>query len=112
MLRRTKAQDDNLLRTLQHAGEMLRGARERLTGSAAAATGVRAEAASVVQQLLGPDALILSQVDAATAVRLLGDAKRLALWVDALELEADAAEAAHDSAAAERLRPRARALEA
>lgn len=87
---RSSEQEDYILRMIQEAGEALRRVREMLTRSAVPTAGVRAELATATTRLLGPEAALLRQLDAETAVRLLNDHRRLDLWVDALELEADA----------------------
>jgi hypothetical protein len=109
------AREDYLIRMIQQLGEVLRRLRQRLTGQvdASDAAAIDGEAGAAIATLLGPQAPLLQQLDAASAVRLVGDADRVALWIAFLRLQADARRAnnrpADDSAA--RLTARAAALE-
>ena len=92
---------------------MLRRLRERLTGmtSAADLAEVERDARTAVETLLGPQGPMLSQLDPASAVRLLGNAERVSLWVGFLRVQADAQLAGGGREAADRLSARAAALE-
>jgi hypothetical protein len=109
------AREDYLIRMIQQLGDVLRRLRQRLTGQVDAgdAAAIDGEAGAAVATLLGPQAPLLQQLDAASAVRLVGDADRVALWIGFLRLQADARRANNrpgdDSAA--RLAARAAALE-
>jgi hypothetical protein len=109
------AREDYLIRMIQQLGEVLRRLRQRLTGQvdASDAAEIEAEAGTAIATLLGPQAPLLQQVDPASAVRLVGDADRVALWIAFLRVQADARRADHrrrdDSA--DRLTARAVALE-
>jgi hypothetical protein len=85
---RSSEQEDFLLRMIQEAAEALRRVRGMLTRSSEPTAGVRAEITAATARLLGPEAALLQQLDAETAVRLLNDRRRLDLWIEALELEA------------------------
>ncbi len=108
---RNSGQEDYLLRVIREAAEALRRLREMLTGTAQSASSVRAEVADTISMLLGPEAPLLQQLDADTAVRLLNDERVLALWISALDLQADAL-AADSSADVDAIRRRADALRA
>jgi hypothetical protein len=107
------AREDYLLRMIQQLGEMLRRLRERLTGKvdAGEAVEIEREAGQAIVTLLGPQASLLQQLDPASAVRLVADAHRVALWVGFLRLQADAQRASGRADAADRLAARAAALE-
>jgi hypothetical protein len=107
------AREDYLIRLIQQLGEMLRRLRERLTGKvdAGEAAAVEREAGQAIVTLLGPQAPLLQQLDPATAVRLVADADRVALWVGFMRLQADAEHASGRADAADRLTSRAAALE-
>jgi len=100
---------DYLLQLLTQAAAALRRLRERLAGGAAAAEIVR-EAQAAQGELLGRDAAMLRALDPATAARLLGDARRAALWGELLLVEADAARQLGEAARAAALEARARVL--
>ena len=98
---------------IQQAAQILRRLRERLTGTTSAAdlAEVERDARTAVETLLGPQGPLLSQLDPVSAVRLLGDAERVALWVGLLRVQADAQRAAAGTGVADRLSARAAALE-
>ena len=81
--------EDYLIRLITLAAAALRRLRERLAGGASAGEVVR-EAQAAHGELLGPDAAMLRALDPATAARLLGDARRAALWGELLLVEAAA----------------------
>jgi hypothetical protein len=106
------AREDYLLRMLQQLAAMLARLRERLIGaSGAEATEVEREAGGAIVTLLGPQAPLLQQLDATSAVRIAGDAERVALWTAFLRVQADAQRASGRLDAADRLAARATALE-
>lgn len=86
------AREDYLIRMIQQLGEVLRRLRQRLTGQvdASDAAAIDGEAGAAIATLLGPQGALLQQLDAASAVRLVGDADRLALWIALLRVQADA----------------------
>jgi hypothetical protein len=107
------AREGYLIRLIQQVGEVLRRLRERLTGQASAgeAAAVEREAGAAIGTLLGPQAALLRQLDPASAVRLVADAHRVALWVALLRVQADAHRASGAADVADRLAARANALE-
>jgi hypothetical protein len=107
------SREDYLLRMIQQLGEVLRRLRARLTGvvDAAEAADVEREATAAIATLLGPQAMLLQQLDATSAVRLVGDAERVRLWVALMCVQADALRASGRADAADRLAGRASALE-
>ena len=112
------AREDYLIRLLQQVSAVLRRLRERLTGAtdsgAEVAPGELAsigrEAADAVAALLGPQAALLQQLDASSAVALVADAERVALWVGLLEVQAAAARAEGQAARAAQVAARAMTL--
>ena len=108
---RTSDQEDNLKRLMRQAAEALRWLRGRLEGGEPPA-GIRADAATAIASLLGPEAPLLGMLDAVTASRLLGNAERVTLWAELVEADADAALAAGDPAMAAERRRRASDLRA
>jgi hypothetical protein len=104
---------DYLLRLIQQAGAAARRIREMLTGEGVEATDVVREADETIAALLGggPQAHLLERVDADTAVRLVGDAERIRVWVDLLRAQAEALTKSGADTQAERVRRRALALE-
>lgn len=105
---RKPGQEDNLLRVIRETTESLRRLREMLMDSEQSAVSVRSELAGTMGSLLGAEAPLLQQLDADTAVRLLNDERILALWIEALELQADALDA--DNNPADSIRRRADSL--
>ena len=109
------AREDYLIRLIQQLGEVLRRLRQRLTGKVDATDAVEIdrEAGTAIATLLGPQAPLLQQLDAASAVRLVGDADRVALWITLLRVQADArrADQRRTDDSADRLSARAAALE-
>jgi hypothetical protein len=107
------AREDYLIRMIQQLGEVLRRLRARLAGKVDAgdAAEVEREAGAAIASLLGPQAPLLQHLDPASAVRLVADANRVALWVGFLRVQADAQRAAGRADAADRLAARAEALE-
>ena len=107
------AREDYLLRMIQQLGVVLARLRERLTGATVDEAGdIEREAAASIGTLLGPQAPLLGQIDAGTAVRLVGSADRVATWVAFLRVQAEAHRVAGRADAADRLAHRAAALEA
>jgi hypothetical protein len=109
---RSGEREDYVLRVIRQAAEALRLLRLRLTDGADAPALVRRQAAVAIDALLGADAPLLARLDAGSAVRLVGDRRRVALWHGLLDVAAAAADAAADPAGADALRVRARALAA
>jgi hypothetical protein len=107
------AREDYLLRMIQQLGEMLRRLRERLTGKidAGEAAEVEREARQAIVTLLGPQASLLQHLDPASAVRLVANADRIALWMAFMRVQADAQRASGATDVAERLAARATAIE-
>src|SRR5918992_625190 len=103
------AREDYLIRMIQQLGEVLRRLRQRLTGQVEAndAAAVDGEAGAAIATLLGPQAPLLQQLDPASAVRLVGDADRVALWTAFMRVQADAARVGGRVDAADRLAGRA-----
>lgn len=112
MALRRSEREDYLLRIIREAAEALRRLREMLTESGEPSATVRRDVEIAIGQLLGETSPLLTRVDADTAVRLVGDDGRVALWADLLELEADACELAGDETEASAHRARAAALRA
>jgi hypothetical protein len=84
-------QDDFILRIIEQLGAALRHIRELLSRDLPAAAEEALNAIQIAQvSLLGGRGGILEQLDAATAVSLLGDRQQLADWIDLLRLEAEA----------------------
>jgi hypothetical protein len=85
-----------------------------LTGEGADAGEIAREAEKAIGALLGGggQAQLLERVDADTAVRLLGDAERIRVWVDLLRVQGDAVDRTGAVVEAQRVRERAAALEA
>lgn len=107
------AREDYLIRLIQQLGEALRRLKARLSGKLESgdAAEVDREAGSAIASLLGPHATLVRQLDAASAVRLVGDPGRVALWVEFLRLQADAQRLDGRGDSATRLEARAQALE-
>ncbi len=103
---------DYLLRLIQQASAAARRIRELLTGEAEATDVVR-EADQAIGDLLGggSQAQLLERVDADTAVRLVGDAERIRVWIDLLRTQAEALTKSGADAQAQRVKERALALE-
>jgi hypothetical protein len=99
-------QEDYLIRIIKQAAEAIRRLRGKLTESPAAVPAVLAEGNVAVEQLLGAQADMLSRLDAETAVRLVGSSRRVWLWADLVELEADALDIIGDCDAAATKRAR------
>jgi hypothetical protein len=107
------AREDYLLRMLQQLGVVLARLRERLTGGTAGteAAEVEREASGAIATLLGPQATLLQQLDPQSAVRLVGDADRAAMWIAFIRVQAEAQRASGRADVADRLAARAAALE-
>jgi hypothetical protein len=107
------AREDYLIRLIQQLGEVLRRLRARLAGKVDAGdtAEVEREAGQAIVTLLGPQAPLLQQLDAVSAVRLVADADRVALWTAFLRVQAEAQRASGRVDAADRLTSRAGALE-
>ena len=107
------SREDYLLRMIQQLGEVLRRLRERLTGKVDAgdAVEIEREAGAAIATLLGPQAPLLSQLDPTSAVRLVGDAERVGLWISLMRVQSEAQRMHGRADAADRLTARASALE-
>jgi hypothetical protein len=107
------AREDYLLRMIQQLGEVLRRLRERLAGKVDAgdAVDVEREAGAGITTLLGPQAPLLLQLDPKSAVRLVGNAERVGLWIALMRVQADAQRISGRGDAGDRLAGRAAALE-
>ena len=111
------AREDYLIRMIQQLGEVLRRLRQRLTGQVDPrdAAEVDGQAGAAIATLLGPQAPLLQQLDPASAVRIVGDADRVGLWIALLRVQADARRAdtrrTDRGETADRLAARASALE-
>jgi hypothetical protein len=107
------AREDYLLRLIQQLGEALRRLRARLVGEVDAGDAVEIdrEAGQAIVSLLGPQAPLLQQLDPLSAVRIVADADRVALWTAFLHVQAEAQRAGGRVDAADRLTARAAALE-
>lgn len=111
------AREDYLIRMIQQLGEVLRRLRQRLTGQVDPrdAAEVDGQAGAAIATLLGPQAPLLQQLDPASAVRIVGDADRVGLWIALLRVQADARRAdtrrTDRDETADRLAARASALE-
>jgi hypothetical protein len=108
---RSSEQQDHILRLIQQAAEALRRLRGRLGGGDAPEV-VRQDAAAAIGALLGAEGFLLTRLDAESAARLAGDAARVSVWADLLDVDAEAAAAAGDAAAARASRARAASLRA
>ena len=107
---RSGEREDYMLRVIRQAGESLRLLRQRLAGGATAPAVVRGQALAAIDGLLGADAPLLARIDARSAVTLVGDPRRVALWHGLLDVAAAGAEAQGDTGDAASLRARARSL--
>ena len=107
------SREDYLIRMIQQLGEVLRRLRARLTGKVDAgdAAEVEREAGQAVTTLLGPQAPLLQQLDATSAVRIVGDAERVGIWIALMRVQADAQRLSGRVDVADRLTARALALE-
>jgi hypothetical protein len=107
------AREDYLLRMIQQLGVVLARLRERLTGETAGAEAaeIEREASGAIATLLGPQGTLLQQLDPQSAVRLVGDPDRVAMWIAFMRVQAEAQRASGHADAADRLAARAAALE-
>src|SRR5687768_3175107 len=103
------SREDYLIRMIQQLGEVLRRLRARLTGEPAAddVAEVEREAGAAIGTLLGPRAPLLQQLDATSAVRIVGDAERVGVWIALMRVQADAQRMTGRVDAADRLVARA-----
>jgi hypothetical protein len=109
---RSGGREDYVLRIIRQAAEALRLLRLRLSSGADAPVVVRRRATAAVEALLGADAPLLARLDARSAVRLVGDPRRVALWHGLLDVAAAAAREGGDAAGSHAIRQRAAALAA
>lgn len=101
---------DYILRMIAAAAAIARRLRERLAAGESADEIAR-DARAAQGELLGRDAMLIAQLDAASAAGLLRDVRRIAQWVELLRVEAAAQHAAGRDGAASTLEQRADALE-
>jgi hypothetical protein len=107
------AREDYLLRMIQQIAAIVARLRERLSGTTASAeaSDIEREAGAAITNLLGPQGSLLQALDPASAVRLVADAERVALWVALMRVQAEAHRVAGRSDAGDRLAARADAIE-
>src|SRR5918992_1625011 len=107
------AREDYLIRLIQELGEALRRLKARLSGKVESgeAAEIDREAAAAIASLLGPHETLVRQLDATSAVRVVGDPDRVALWAQLLRVQAQAQRLDGRDDAAKRLDTRASALE-
>jgi hypothetical protein len=107
------AREDYLLRLIQQLGGALARLRERLSGPRASleADDIAREADTEIVRLLGPQALLLQQLDPTSAVRIVADPQRVAFWVAFLRVQAEAHRQGGRVDAAQRAEVRAAAIE-
>lgn len=101
------SRSDYILRLIEQLGAAIARLREKLVGAgAAAADEVMDETRQMQSELFGPLWEVISRVDARTAASLVPEQNKLLVWIELLEIEADAAEkaGAAATAAARRLR--------
>ena len=110
MRSRDAEEEDYLLRLIRQAADVLRRLRHLMLSGAGSPEVIRLDAANAIEALLGPQARILSRLDAMSAARLVGHPDHVALWGALLVVEADATSSTGDSASAARLHERARTL--
>ncbi|MEO7362953.1 MAG: hypothetical protein ABI120_21650 [Gemmatimonadaceae bacterium] len=105
------ARDDYLMRLIQQVAATLRRLRARAKDGALPAEIAR-DAGVAIGELLGPQRALMEMLDAKSASALAGDYERLELWVQLIQLQAEAATAANDVTRAGTLSARANALAA
>ena len=107
------AREDYLLRLIQQLSGALARLRERLSGPSAGmeAEDIARDAGREITRLLGPQALLLQQLDATSAVRIVADPQRVAFWVAFLRVQAAADRLRGRVDAAQRTEVRAAAIE-
>jgi len=101
-------QKDYILRLIETAGAALRRALRRKSDGDL--DGARQEIAISTAELLGPAAELLNRVDAATAIDLLADPRRVVLWASLMSVDAAVLRAMKRIEAAESLEQRSAAL--
>ena len=105
------SQSDFILRMIEQMGAVLRRMRARLAGGAPADEDLFDELERSQAELFGPLWRMLRTVDAETAVSLIGDGRRVEMWIEFLRFEAEAARSVGDEERAARSLRRADALE-
>jgi hypothetical protein len=103
---------DSLLRLLDEAAASIDRLRGLLDGDGAAPAEILRDIRAAESALLGPHASVLRALDAATALRILGDPRRAARWADLLRLESATHRRAGDDARAAALDSRAEGISA
>src|SRR5687768_17612496 len=101
--------EDYLLRLIAQAAAALRRLRERLAGGGNASEVLR-EVETIERSFLGPGAELLRRLDPTSAAALVANDEKLALWVEVLELEANALMASGEPDRAREVWARAAAL--
>jgi hypothetical protein len=102
------AQRDTVLRWIEQLGRLV--ARLMGTGKGADLALAQAEIAAAVESLLGPLALLVPRLEAASAADLLRDTDRIYAYAQLLSLQAALARASNDAAGAAQLQARAAAI--
>ena len=102
---------DYILRIIEQLGAAIRRIRDLLTRSSPVPEEALTELRAARGTLLGARAAVLEELDAESAVALLGDTRPLELWITLLRLEADAWDQLGDAVRASRCRQRASDLE-
>src|SRR5919199_6282197 len=107
------AREDYLLRMIRQLAGALARLRERLAGPTAVADAddIAREAGAEIVRLLGPQAPLLQQLDATSAVRIVADPQRVGFWVGLLRVQAESHRLRGRVDAAQRAEARAAALE-
>ena len=103
------ARDDYLLRLITQAAAAMRRLRELLVGGGSAEEVVR-DAGAAISALLGPQRSLLERLDAASAASIVGNADTVRAWSSLLLLQSEAEAIRGNTAEANRLSARARAL--
>lgn len=100
---------DYILRLIEQAAAALRRLRERLA-TGASAEEIARDAREAQGELVGREAPLLRALDAASALALLGDARRATIFAELLQVEAAALRESGAAAEAYALDARASAL--
>ena len=106
-----KENNDYIMRQIEQLGIVLRRLLEKLNLGKSAAAEVVREASEAQGTLLGRQAAVARQVDAKTAVRIIGDPRKVKMWIGFLRIEATAHRLRGDGDQANSLETRANAIE-
>ncbi|HWL40607.1 MAG TPA: hypothetical protein VNO75_10275 [Gemmatimonadaceae bacterium] len=101
--------EDYLLRLILQIAETLRRLRDALTGDASPVD-IERDADAAIGELLGPRYQLLSSLDAASAVSLIADPRRVELWVGLIRVKAETRRRLGDEEGAAVLEKRADSL--